>query len=217
MHMHEDYSEAADSSPHKDVCILETTSNILEPRSAACQNKLCTATPCIPKSDFVPGSRCWVAGWGADSPTGRGQNWLQQAGLNSLSFEYCKAKSWFSQYYSYMKEQDELCAYTPDRDRNGYLDPGTDICRGDSGGPLICERDGKPELTGIVSWGKSCGIQGKPGIYVNVFKMRDWIEDKVIQIERKQRSTGKMLSYNISISNAGKFRTKMACRLRIGQ
>ena len=58
-------------------------------------------------------------------------------------------------------------------------------CKGDSGGPLICERNGKPELTGIVSWGRSCGIQGKPGIYANVFRMRDWIQDKVIQIERK--------------------------------
>ena len=148
--MHEDYSEAADGSPHKDVCILETTSDILEPRNTVCQKKLCTAAPCFPKSNFVPGSRCWIAGWGADE-TGRGQNTLKQAGLNTMSHEYCKAKSWFSQYYRYMKEEDELCAYAPDLDGNGYLDPGTDSCKGDSGGPLICERNGKPELTGIVS------------------------------------------------------------------
>ena len=90
-----------------------------------------------------------------------------------------------------MEKEYELCAYTPDRDRDGYLDPGVDSCTGDSGGPLICERNGKPELTGIISYGKKCGIQGYPGIYVNVFRMRDWIEEKVVQIHNKHRRTGK--------------------------
>ena len=185
IHIHEEYSRISDGSwLNKDVCILETTSNVLQARNSYCQRRLCTAAACIPKSEFVPGSRCWIAGWGSESKNGRRRGTLWQAGLNTMSFKYCMAKSW-NKYYTHMKERDELCAYTPDRDGNGYLDPGTDSCQGDSGGPLICERDGMPELTGIVSWGASCGIQGKPGIYVNVFRMRDWIQDKVIQIERK--------------------------------
>lgn len=187
IHIHEEYSRSSDGSPlNKDLCILETTSNVLRARNFHCRKKLCTATPCIPKSDFLPGSRCWIAGWGArERYRGRSQDTLWQAGVNSMSYGYCMAKS-KNQYYTKMKEDDELCAFSPDRDGNGYLDRGTDSCQGDSGGPLICERDGKPELTGIVSWGRDCGVEGKPGIYQNVFRMKDWIEDRVIQIERKQ-------------------------------
>ncbi|XP_078531203.1 granzyme A-like [Lissotriton helveticus] len=39
---------------------------------------------------------------------------------------------------------------------------GKDTCRGDSGGPLICNR----ELRGITSFGHSkCGLVGEPGVY----------------------------------------------------
>ena len=45
---------------------------------------------------------------------------------------------------------------TPDKDLDGRLDQGNEACGGDLGGPLICNVDGKPTLTGVVSW--SCVI-----------------------------------------------------------
>ena len=77
----------------------------------------------------------------------------------------------------------------------GLVDAGPDSCQGDSGGPLICVRDGKPELTGITSWGNGCSYPGSPGVYANVFSMRAWIKNRVSIIERKYGKPGNTLIY----------------------
>uniref|UniRef100_A0A6J0V3S0 Gilatoxin-like n=1 Tax=Pogona vitticeps TaxID=103695 RepID=A0A6J0V3S0_9SAUR len=56
----------------------------------------------------------------------------------------------------------------------GVLEGGKDSCRGDSGGPLIC--DG--ELQGIVSFGGfPCAEPLEPGIYAKVFSYNAWIQN----------------------------------------
>ena len=46
--------------------------------------------------------------------------------------------------------------------------------KGDSGGPLMCERDGKWYLSGVVSWGPIlCGK--KPSVFTNVAEYTKWI------------------------------------------
>lgn len=47
-----------------------------------------------------------------------------------------------------------------------------DACRGDSGGPLICD----DKVVAIVSWGSYCGEKGKPTIFTSVYHHRDWIK-----------------------------------------
>ena len=78
-----------------------------------------------------------------------------------------------------MDENAEFCAGVPDNDKNGLIDGSKDSCQGDSGGPLICVEDNRAALQGIVSWGDNCADEGKPGVYVNVFSLRNWIETTI--------------------------------------
>ena len=59
---------------------------------------------------------------------------------------------------------------------------GKDTCKGDGGSPLVCpveyEKDRYIQY-GIVAWGIGCGDTGIPGVYVDVSKVRNWIDDKV--------------------------------------
>ena len=51
---------------------------------------------------------------------------------------------------------------------------GKDACRGDSGGPLMCQQNGEFVLHGVVSHGESCAEEW-PGIYANVFHNMDLV------------------------------------------
>jgi len=59
-----------------------------------------------------------------------------------------------------------------------------DACQEDSGGPLMCERNGRYQLVGLVSSGKGCGSY--PGLYTEVSKYTDWIMDWVSVLDTLQ-------------------------------
>jgi hypothetical protein len=61
---------------------------------------------------------------------------------------------------------------------------GKDSCTGDSGGPLVLEYYREPQTRektsglvqiGIVSWGRGCAQEGRPGVYTRVASYLDWI------------------------------------------
>lgn len=79
-----------------------------------------------------------------------------------------------------------------------------DVCKGDEGGPLVCEINEKPGFyyqAGIFSWGKilkflrnficisnskcyciqgiECGKNDVPSVYTDVAKFRAWIDQKI--------------------------------------
>ncbi len=58
----------------------------------------------------------------------------------------------------------------------GEVSGGKDACQGDSGGPLLVQANGRWALTGVVSWGNGCGLQGFYGAYSEVAAFQDWIE-----------------------------------------
>uniref|UniRef100_A0A8D0E3N9 Plasminogen activator n=1 Tax=Salvator merianae TaxID=96440 RepID=A0A8D0E3N9_SALMN len=55
-----------------------------------------------------------------------------------------------------------------------------DACKGDSGGPLVCMKDDRMNLMGIISWGIGCGKKDTPGVYTNVVRYLDWIQDNMV-------------------------------------
>ena len=59
----------------------------------------------------------------------------------------------------------------------------TDIggCRGDSGGPYVCEKNGKWELQGVTSWGKN-GCYSALTVFARVHYYKEWIQMKVRRI-----------------------------------
>ena len=77
---------------------------------------------------------------------------------------------------------EELCAGYPadiyDDDKQQWITKGgKDSCTGDSGGGLICEHHGKAVLMGTVSHGKECAKDGYPGVYSQIDKQKNWIDN----------------------------------------
>jgi secreted trypsin-like serine protease len=71
----------------------------------------------------------------------------------------------------------------------GFVSGGFDSCQGDSGGVLFhrpttganSNQLADPVLTGIVSWGRGCGLPSFAGVYADVAAQRAWIESEVIE------------------------------------
>jgi secreted trypsin-like serine protease len=126
---------------------------------------------CVPQkgADFS-GKRCYVTGWGKDAfgKGGKYQNVLKEIDLPVLTNFDCEQKL-------------KRTRLGPDFVLNpGFLcaggEQGKDACKGDGGGPLVCETQGGWQLGGIVSWGVGCGERDVPGVYVAVEHYQSWIQ-----------------------------------------
>ncbi|XP_031242194.1 renal glandular kallikrein-like isoform X2 [Mastomys coucha] len=116
----------------------------------------------LPTEEPTVGSRCLASGWGSITPKEEFEypDDLQCVYLKLMPNEVC-AKGLKKKLTGTM-----LCA--------GDMDGGKDTCKGDSGGPLIC--DGV--LQGITSFGPSpCAKPHVPSIYTKLIKFNAWIKD----------------------------------------
>ncbi|XP_065359812.1 uncharacterized protein LOC135953755 isoform X1 [Calliphora vicina] len=125
---------------------------------------------CLPDkfSDFT-NARCWTTGWGKDAfgDQGKYQNILKEVDVPILSHHQCENQLRQTRLgYSYKLNPGFVCAGGEE---------GKDACKGDGGGPLVCERAGVWNVVGVVSWGIGCGQVNVPGVYVKVSHYLDWI------------------------------------------
>ncbi|PSL58142.1 chymotrypsin [Saccharothrix carnea] len=110
---------------------------------------------------YEPGTNGLVLGWGRTSEQGAASRYLLGATVPVMEDGYCHDA--YPQY-----DPDEMtCA--------GYPEGGVDTCQGDSGGPYVA--GGK--LIGITSWGEGCARAGKPGVYSEVKKYADVLQQQL--------------------------------------
>ena len=142
------------------------------------ENEACALPACMPEKGPKYGSACHVAGWGQFNVSSKYRpDELHVAGINIFNREYCKdhattpsSRRVNHKYYPFL-DKSQFCG------AGTIVQGGPDACKGDSGGPLICNVDGSAVLTGIVSWGINCGRSGSPGVYVDVNYLTNWVTE----------------------------------------
>lgn len=129
---------------------------------------------CLPDQEAVfDSSRCFATGWGVDA-YGRGANYqtvLRKVEIPIVPSTDCQEKLRSTRLGSFFRLHDSfICA-------GG--EPGEDTCKGDGGGPLVCQLPNASRYVqvGIVSWGIDCGMNNIPGVYTNVPRFRNWIDN----------------------------------------
>ncbi|XP_014811644.1 PREDICTED: urokinase-type plasminogen activator [Calidris pugnax] len=135
-------------------------------------------TVCLPERNLNlrDNTRCEIAGYGKqDFYDIYYAQRLMSATVNLISQQKCKYE-----YYDDTKVTDNMvCAGDPT-----WM---TDACKGDSGGPMVCEHKGRMTLYGIVSWGDGCAKKNKPGVYTRVTRYLDWIDSNMNAVTAKSR------------------------------
>lgn len=126
-------------------------------------------TVCLPpaRRALGAGSSCEIAGYGRQNEgLWYNSQYLREATVNILAHDVCSDKA----YYGNLITENMFCAGRPDWSQ--------DACKGDSGGPMVCEVDNRMFLFGIVSWGEGCSRALRPGVYTAVTNYNKWIEEK---------------------------------------
>ncbi|MEE6499643.1 hypothetical protein FKM82_003522 [Ascaphus truei] len=110
--------------------------------------------------DFSAGFKCVTSRWGKiNATTKQFPRKLQQVSLPLISNRECQ-KSWGGNISSTM-----ICAGAA----------GASSCQSDSGGPLVCQKNGIWTLLGIVSWGHLNCSTSFPALYASVPQVQTWV------------------------------------------
>uniref|UniRef100_A0A1I8NL37 Uncharacterized protein n=1 Tax=Musca domestica TaxID=7370 RepID=A0A1I8NL37_MUSDO len=106
-----------------------------------------------------------ISGWGtqADDELAKPAETLQSVLIPIMSDVKCAA-IYDEEESDVEKVSDEMvCAHGAE---------GEDACQGDSGGPAVYNG----QLCAVISWGRDCGSDEYPGVYVRIDSVRDFIE-----------------------------------------
>lgn len=129
----------------------------------------CSFPICLMPYDarFLPGTICYVTGWGRLATNGPHPTMLLEAEVPLVSRELCNTP----EIYNGIIHERALCA--------GSAEGGVGPCQFDSGGPLACQENGLWYLSGVVSWGVGCGEPNKFGVYSDMSVLTDWVKDVI--------------------------------------
>ena len=144
---------------HNDLALLELSSaSRLEPLDLAKADEMKALRAGSSDEALV------ALGWG-QTETSSMSDTLQQAGLDYVSPQQCGT------YWNSLTSG-QICA----AERNPVNGTNQDTCRGDSGGPLIFQQDGRTWLVGVTSYGTERCASGVPAVYTRVSAYLGWIE-----------------------------------------
>lgn len=128
---------------------------------------------CLPDQDeeLDAETNATILGWGATrylrnkdgKPLVERDDMLREAKVPVVDFAECKQS-----YGDYLKTFNVICA--------GYKEGQIDSCAGDSGGPLLVQRNSRWYVYGVTSFGDECGKEGKYGIYSKTSTYINWIK-----------------------------------------
>uniref|UniRef100_T1DPP1 Putative trypsin trypsin n=2 Tax=Anopheles aquasalis TaxID=42839 RepID=T1DPP1_ANOAQ len=123
-----------------------------------------TIEPALLNVNMLPdNTQCQFAGWGATTDTVtavvRPQQFLVTAPI--LATASCNAPA----VHNNRVQQTMICAGALAANANT-------VCRGNLGGGLYCNG----RLTGVLSFGLTCGLANRPGVYMDVRQFTNWIE-----------------------------------------
>uniref|UniRef100_A0A8C5LKE0 Transmembrane protease serine n=1 Tax=Jaculus jaculus TaxID=51337 RepID=A0A8C5LKE0_JACJA len=155
--LHEDYHRETNEN---DIAVAQLTARV--------EFSNIVQRVCLPDSSMKlpPQTSVFVTGFGSIVDDGPTQNKLRQARVETIGTDVCNRKD----VYDGLITPGMLCA--------GFMEGKVDACKGDSGGPLVYDNRDIWYIVGIVSWGQSCALPKKPGVYTRVTKYRDWIASK---------------------------------------
>jgi secreted trypsin-like serine protease len=133
---------------------------------------------CLPDQDeeLDADTNATILGWGATrylrnqdgKPQVERDDMLREASVPVVDFAECKQS-----YGDDLKTSNVICA--------GYKEGQIDSCAGDSGGPLLVQKDSKWHVYGVTSFGDECGKEGKYGIYSRTSIYINWIKRVVLR------------------------------------
>lgn len=103
-----------------------------------------------------------VCGFGAKAFRQDVQTHLLKTEIAIVDHDFC------NNVFDHSITDNMLCA-------GGMVESKRDACTGDSGGPLLMEKDSHWILIGVVSFGNDCARKNYPGIYTKVSNYYDWI------------------------------------------
>jgi len=121
---------------------------------------------CIPSQGRVPSGATWNIGWGLTSNGGSVSPILRKVEIDIVPRATCES------IYSFINPitMGMVCA------RKAGQNAGS--CNGDSGSPLLCNKDTDSQyICGVVSWGigGNCGNPSYPSVFANPAHFSNWI------------------------------------------
>ena len=139
--------------------------------SKAIEEKLPCFLPRDTSMNDLQGFRCWAVGWGQTEQWTDGtesfSTYLKSAGVSFMKRDYCLTHS---NYEDANLDSNHFCAAKKPADDEILTAEGGAGCKGDDGGPLICDVFGQATLVGIQDGydAENCGKKGYPNKYLDL-------------------------------------------------